>query len=161
EDGPEGLEWESAERHLSVGAREFGEQTVWLVSDDRGRVVDRSKQPGVQRFLAAFAEALSSGQSFTEHFDWHGERWKCSKRRVQATMAAADKRSASPPSQNDEGHKYSALQIAVAVSLEPATTTLRGLATVLFGLSVGIWLLALFAGRFVCDRALLPVTRMG
>ena len=50
--------------------------------------------------------------------------------------------------------------IAAAISLEPVRDTLRQLAAVLIGLSAGVWLLALVVGRWVCGRALLPVTRM-
>jgi signal transduction histidine kinase len=64
------------------------------------------------------------------------------------------------PRQPDEDRKYSALSLIAGVSLEPMRATLGKLAGILIGLSLGIWLMALLAGRAVCGRALAPVRRM-
>src|SRR5207302_10565907 len=66
----------------------------------------------------------------------------------------------SRPEAQDEGRKYPVLGITAGLLLEPVRTALQQLLGALVGLSVGIWLVALFAGRAVCRRALRPVTIM-
>jgi signal transduction histidine kinase len=156
--GPSGVEWEPAERHLSLGPTALGDQVVWLVSDDQDQIVDGSKQPGAEAFLTEASGTLRPSQLAAKRSDWQGERWLCSQRCIQPTISPA-----TPPSQHahqDEGRRYPALSITVGISLEPVRATLRQLAAVLLGLAMGIWLLALFVGRLVCRRALLPLTRM-
>jgi signal transduction histidine kinase len=64
------------------------------------------------------------------------------------------------PKAKDDGQKYSALAITAGVPVEPIRTTLRQLGGTLFGLSITIWLLAVFVGRIVSRRALRPVRQM-
>jgi signal transduction histidine kinase len=158
--GPEGLEWEPAERHLRLGSA-LGDRVVWLVADEHGQVVDRSQQAGAEDFLAEAGQALRTGARSTKRLDWQGERWQCSQRWLDAAGVDVT-RPARPPQpgpKNDDG-KYRALSITAGVSLEPVRATLRQLAGVLIALSVGVWLVAMFAGRAVCRRALMPVSRM-
>jgi signal transduction histidine kinase len=52
------------------------------------------------------------------------------------------------------------LILTAGVSLQPLQGTLWTLAVVLAGLSLGLWLLVALLGRWLCRRALVPVTRM-
>jgi signal transduction histidine kinase len=158
--GPDGVEWELAERHLKLGPVALGDQAVWLLSDDQGQIVDGSKQPGAMDLLAHAAQSLRSAQRSSKRLDWHGERWQFSQRRIEPPALALTRATAAQPARKDEGRKYRALSITVGLALDPLRTTLRQLAGMLLGLSLGIWLLALFVGRLVCRRALLPVSRM-
>jgi len=158
--GPEGVEWEPAQRRLHIGSATFGDQVVWLVSDAQGMMVDRSKQPGVDDFLADASQTLRSGQQSSKRLSWQGERWQCSQRRIQPGDMEPTRTAPLQTAPKDEGRKYPALSITAGILLEPVRATLRILAGVLIALSLGVWLLALFVGRLVCRRALLPVTRM-
>jgi signal transduction histidine kinase len=158
--GPDGVEWEPAERHLSIGPTSLGDPVIWRVSDDRGRVVDRSAQEGADELLAEAARAMRPGEGPLEHTDGQGARWRCGLRWIQPAGPPAPRSGPARPAQADEVKKHAALAIAAGVSLEPLRASLRRLAGVLAGLSLGIWLLALVAGRLVCRRALRPVTRM-
>jgi heavy metal sensor kinase len=158
--GQDGVEWEPAERHLRLGPAALGDQVVWLLSDDQGQIVDGSKQPGAADLLTHAQQSLRSAQRSIKRLDWHGGRWQCSQRRIEPTALAPARAAAARAAQKDEGLKYRALSIMVGVSLDPVRATLRQLAGVLLGLSLAIWLLALFVGRLVCRRALLPVSRM-
>jgi heavy metal sensor kinase len=149
------VEWEPAQRHLTIGSGAFGDPIIWLVSDDQGRTVDQSKLPGTEDLLAHAFHTLRADQHSGDHLDWRGERWQFNQRYIQPTSVAA-----SQLALEGGGRKYPALSITVGVSLEPVLGTLHRLALVLFGLSLGVWLLALFVGRLVCRRALLPVTQM-
>ena len=57
-----------------VGPAAFGDQVVWLVSDNQGQIVDRSKQPGTGDFLAQASHVLR-GENSTPCFNWRGECW--------------------------------------------------------------------------------------
>jgi heavy metal sensor kinase len=56
--------------------------------------------------------------------------------------------------------RHEVLVLRAGVSLAPLHATLRRLAVTLATLSGGLWLAAALAGRWVCRRALAPVTRM-
>jgi heavy metal sensor kinase len=153
---PEGVEWEAAERRVQLRPGGPGDQVVWLVSDDQGRVVDRSATPGLELPLET-AQGLREARQASQRQDWQGGRWLFGQRWVTAPEGA---RPASPGDDRRGERKYRALAVTAGISLEPVQSTLRQLAGVLAGLSGGIWLIALLAGRWVCGRALLPVRRM-
>jgi heavy metal sensor kinase len=159
--GPNGIEWEPGERSVILGPAALGDRLVWLVSDERGRVVDQSEKAGSQDFLAAAARSVGSEQRPARRLDWQGERWLFGQHRVQSGDSALTSNKAERRGPGDgPGKRVAGLEIAVAVSLEPVRDTLRGLAGALIGLSAGVWLLALVGGRWVCRHALLPVTHM-
>ena len=153
--GPDSVEWEPAERHFSLGSAVFGDQIAWVVQDDQGAIVDRSKSAELDEFLAEVADHLPGDRRSGLHADWQGDRWQGRRWWIEPAGQPVPL-----PPQKDDGRKYAALSITVGVSLEPVRATLRSLAGVLVGLSLGVWLLAFFVGRVVCRRALLPVTRM-
>ncbi len=159
--GPDGLlEWEPTQRHLKLGPGAFGDEVLWLVSDAQGVLVDRSKQAHAEEFLAEAAVHLSSSQPTTHGLDWRGEHWQYLQRWVQPAKKDPGKAALTEPILPTDEKKYPALLITAGVPLQPVQATLRQLAGALVGLSLAIWLLALFAGRAVCRRALLPVRRM-
>jgi len=158
--GRDGLEWEPAQRHLHLGPAAFGDQVLWLIGDDQGRIVDRSKQNIAEDFLAEATKHLRQNERSTERLDWQGERWQFRQRWVQAPSQEGAKRASTELDHHDDGKRYPALSVTVGVPLGPVQATLRLLAGTLAGLSAAIWLAAMLAGRVVCRRALLPVTRM-
>jgi heavy metal sensor kinase len=146
---PDGVEWEPGQRALGVGPGALGESVYWLLTDERGRTVDRSLQPDAAELLAAAAAALTDEGGVTRPLDWHGQPWRVTRRWVRA-----------PAANGTAPGKHAALAITAAVPLEPVRATLRTLAAVLVGLSLAVLLLATVAGQAVCRRALAPVNRM-
>ena len=51
--GTDGVEWEPAERSVLLAPAGRGDRLVWLVSDERGHVVDQSDKAGTEGLLAA------------------------------------------------------------------------------------------------------------
>ncbi len=152
---PEGVEWEPSERQLRVPPYS-GEDILWLVSDPAGRAVDLAASADATEFLGEAAEHLRSMERTSKRLEWSGGRWLFRQQWVRA-----DNRDAPPqPRPDDGGRRYPQLSFVVGASLEPMQATLRNLAWTLAALSLGIWSVALFAGRFVCRRALMPVSRM-
>jgi heavy metal sensor kinase len=147
ESGPEGVEWEPAERTLALGPG----PVCWLVRGDGGRAVGRSPQPECEELIAEAERALTDGRPGP--IDWQGEPWLATQRRVEAPGPR-------PPSVPREGKYHDALTITVGTPLRPVYSALRSLAAALAGLTVGLLAVALVAGRWVCRRALAPVARM-
>lgn len=145
---PEGLVWDPAERRLNVAPAAFRGETAWTVRDQRGELVDQSSQPDASDLPVAAAGDVR----------WHNAPWRLRQAWLRAPHEEPSARA--PQTQTDEEPKYSALQITAGVTLEPMQSTLRLLAWTLAGLSAGIWLVSLIAGRVVCRRALSPVSSM-
>jgi two-component system OmpR family sensor kinase len=159
EAGPGGVEWEPANRQLSLDFSILGDQVAWLVADHKGRLLDRSKGHLVETFLADAPPSLWLSPNTNDTNMWEGASWKAGRKWFHADTqhrAHAD----IVPSPAIGESLYPLLSITAGVSITPVRTTLRQLAIWLVGLSVGIWLVAFFTGRFVCRRALLPVRHM-
>ena len=152
----QGVEWEPTQRHLNLGPEALGEHVVWLVTDGRGKVVDRSRQPDAEDFFTEWLSVADSSQKPTNRHKGNGELWQSAERLVQPR----ERKASSNAEQKDDGQKYAALTITAGVSLEPVRASLKALALVLTFLTLGIWLASLGIGRLICRRALLPVTRM-
>jgi heavy metal sensor kinase len=159
--GPHGLmEWEPTQRHLKLGPATFGEQIVWLVSDEKGSMVDRSQQAHAETFLAEASERLRTSAGSPQLVNRQGEHWQFGRRWVQPDKQAPARPHTEEANPKTDEKEYAALSITAGVPLDPVHVTLRQLAVTLIGLSTAIWTLALFAGRVICRRALLPVARM-
>jgi signal transduction histidine kinase len=127
----DGLDWEPRDHHLTLGQDGAADQVRWTVCGEGVRPDDRC------------SANLGPDESLT------GGRWRVIERRLEARPGSA----IGP-------RKSRALVLTAGLSPEPARATLRTLAAALAGLSLGLWLLAALVGRWVCRRALAPVTRM-
>lgn len=78
-----------------------------------------------------------------------GEHWAVATRRIDGRVG--------PPT-DPKLHPY--LTLYTAIPLDPVHAALEQLALTLVGTSVGVWLVALVGSRWVCRRALRPVTAM-
>lgn len=156
--GPHEVEWEPNNRTLNLDSAVDGDQIVWLVADDRGNVVERSKSRNTDLFLADATPILSLKDHAERRLKWSGISWEGGQRWIHPDVKLPYHESSTQTP--EDNHKYPALSVTVGVSLLPVRATLTKLAMALGGLSLAIWLLALVASRFVCQRALLPVHRM-
>ncbi len=155
----EAVEWEPSERLLSFGAGADGGEVAWLVTDEQGQVVDRAGPPDIQAFLADAAGHLRTGERPPTRPAGQDGRWQLRQRRVRPHSPDSPAAAALPPP-DEGGRKYAALAITAGVAVEPVRATLDRLLGALAGLALGVWCVALVAGRAVCRRALLPVSRM-
>ena len=160
ETGPSGVEWEPANRHLNLDFSILGDQVVWFVTDGHGQVVDRSKGRNTEDFLSESSVSLRLKTPGIGSSTWVMASWEAGQRWIHADTEPADQVQKSQTKPHDDGPRYPTLAVTAGVSLVPIRTTLRQLTSALVGLSVGVWLLAFVASRFVCRRALLPVNLM-
>jgi heavy metal sensor kinase len=159
--GPDGmLEWEPAQHNLTFSQAAFGDQVLWQISDDKGIIVDRSKPGGADDILAEAPERLHTNQRSTERLDKQGTPWQLGQRVVQPWQPASATAVGAGPDSRTTEKTYPALLISAAIPLDAVQAALQQLAGTLVGLSLGVWVLALFAGRLVCRRALGPLRQM-
>lgn len=125
------VEWEVTDRRLVIG----GGAVAWSVNSPDGTRVDGSIKQQDSRDSAS---------------------WRVLRKRIEPSKELAT----IPEDHGDKAHHYPYLDFIVAESLKPIYGALTRLALILIGVSVGVWLTALFGGRWVCHRALRPVTRM-
>ena len=160
EAGPGGVEWEPSNRHLNLDFSLLGDPVVWLVADDNGQLIDRSKGSNTEEFLSNPSISAHLKYSSGENANRVVASWETGRRWFHPDTHLPNHANDSQVGTPDESHLHPALSVTAGVSLSPVNATLRQLAMSLFALSAGIWLTAFFAGRFVCRRALLPVNRM-
>jgi heavy metal sensor kinase len=134
ESDAEGLEWEPREHHVTLGQDATADQVRWAVYDGRGELVGRSANLGPDDPLSADGPAPAG--------------WQLARRRLEATGPRV------------VPGRHEALVLTAGLSLAPVQATLSTLAVTLAGLSAVLWLAAALAGRWICRRALVPVTRM-
>jgi two-component system, OmpR family, sensor kinase len=151
---PNSVEWEPASRSLTLADDPSPDQIRWLVRDDQGREVERSRglpDDQARQFAGAGSNRASDDPAI---HDIGGESWRLLYLRIAASGADGE-RSPEPPAK-----MYRALQITVGSSLATIQSTLRNLALASTGLSLGLWCIAALGGRWLCRRALAPVSRM-
>ncbi len=148
---PDGVEWEPHNRPLTLAPGALGDQLHWAVTDETGRVIDRSSQPGTADLLAEADRGFRSGHGTPRRVDHANRAWQVSRLRLEPE--------APPPDPLKPG-KHRAFDVTVAVPLDPVRDDLRALVAALTGLTLAVLATALFAGRAVCRRALAPVVRM-
>jgi heavy metal sensor kinase len=147
---PDRVEWDAEQRQIIVDTRAVGGPVVWMVRDDAGRVIDGSAPPTERDRLAERVADLGADGS-----------WQFRERRIALPATAAlPPVTREKPAASLEKRRYLALSLTAGVPLEPTRKTLRSLAAALVGLSLAVWMVAAFAGRAVCRRGLLPVSRM-
>jgi signal transduction histidine kinase len=142
------VEWEPADRHLAVGPGPLGGTVYWFITDIHGRPVDQSPQPGTADLVAAVRSGRSPGD------------WNITRRLVHPPGAGGTRLTRERTAEEIEKGEYPALVFVVGVRTAPVRAALNTLAAGLVGVSAVVWLAGLFAGRWVCRRALRPVTAM-
>jgi heavy metal sensor kinase len=151
---PEGLEWEPNQRLVTLGQGPEAEQVRWLVRDDVGASVARSRNldPSAAQVLGR----LPMGETRPQRplrVPIAARPWQVVQRRVAAPTSVA------PDGPLPPKH-YRALILTAALDVQPIEATLGTLVRTSSGLSAALWLLAAMLGSRFCRRALRPVTRM-
>ncbi len=160
--GPEGVEWEPASRRIDLDAPLFSDRVVWLVKDDRGRVLTRAKSTAMDGFLTDIApnvDRLRPQNDQPISAVWKTTHWIVRQSWIRADPSKEESEPSASTSGRDVG-KLAAISITVGYSLTSIRTSLDSLAISLIAISSAIWLATLFTSRFVCRRALRPVGRM-
>lgn len=146
---PDGLDWEPELRRLP--AHWEGDPPVWAIYDETGNRIDGSHSP--VNTLAEFASPGPPPVRETHRVEWGGSDWRVAKQTLVFPDPGAIR---SRPGRE----RHRTLVFVTAWPVAPVQGELRTLAWGLAVLSAGVWLLSGLAARWVCRRALSPVSRM-
>jgi heavy metal sensor kinase len=168
---PAVLHWEPEEHHLMLGKDDGADHLRWEVRDGRGQPVDRSANLKGTLFVEGLPASAMEGKS-VQDIDRAGHPWCLARRRLRpehfspSLSQPASVLSPTANSDRDGSHRHlpsnqhPELILAAGLSLEPLQETLHRLALTLAALSLGLWLAAAAAGRWICRNVLAPMTRM-
>ena len=155
----DGLVWDPSRLRLTLGVDQGADQIRWLVRDLDERILDRS--PNLTSLELRDRSRLSLGLHLErppniiyckEEESKEEEPWSVLARTVNHTVTQS--------STNAAPGKYVGLTLMVATSRQPIQDILGLLAWALIVLSIVVWLVAALLGRWLCRRALVPVTQM-
>jgi two-component system, OmpR family, sensor kinase len=156
---PGGLEWEPADRRMTLGV-EPGEGAVrWAVRDGNGAPVDRSANASPGDFPAHWAPSAWPSNPADGTVFGAAPGWRLAGRRLQLVELLRQGRG----HPNDEpGYEvpYPELVLVVGLAPAPVEAALTRLGLTLAVLSAVIWGAAAIVGRWLCLRALSPLSRM-
>lgn len=147
------LEWEPEERRTDALAKTG--PVWWAVYDEGDRWLDGT--PGLRPMMPAVTFSKPAPQASRGHVTWDGEAWLVVRRTL---LPAADAPRAAVGPEEDRAALHSALTLVAAVPLGNYHATLRRVVLELIGMSALFWTVTAVLGRWVCRRALAPVTRM-
>ncbi|MBN9520160.1 HAMP domain-containing protein [bacterium] len=148
---PDAVEWEPSDRDVALGPGPLGGTIHWYITDARGTPVDRAPDPGTAELVAAAGAGAGAAAP---------EGWVVARRLVHPPGATGGALTRDRTAEEVEKGEYPALVFTTGVRAGPLRAALRTLGTGLAGVSLAVWLGALVAGRWVCRRALRPVTEM-
>ena len=156
---PGGLEWEPADRQMTLGVEPGDGAVRWAVHDGHGAPVDRSANASPGGFPARWSPSAWPSNPADGTVFGAASGWRLAGRRLQ--LAALLRQGRGHP--NDEpGYEvpYPELILVVGLAPAPVEAALARLGLTLAGLSMVIWGAAAVTGRRVCRRALSPLSRM-
>jgi heavy metal sensor kinase len=143
------LEWEPHERPLLPGLEAGEDHVRWTVCDQEGVGAGHSKNLGPEIREGDWPPLPDDLTS--QVVDHQGQPWRFMRRRIP---------SPTPGSGQLAKPKYWVLTFTAGISQASVQATLRNLTLALVGLSVTLWLAAALLGRWLCRRALVPLTAM-
>jgi signal transduction histidine kinase len=160
--------WRPGTRPRIVGVDEREGPAYWLVYNQQGTMLDRFGDPGSVDFSAVLGRVPRFGHAHLTISGRDGRRWRLSGRRLHVLAPAPAAVDVEPAKEVDQSSKLAkplspddtSLILLVGTAQGPVEASLRSAALLLSGLSAALWLLAAMAGRRLCRRALLPVSRM-
>ncbi len=155
---PDGVEWEPDQRDLPLGRGAGPDRLRWIVSDESGRRVDRSRNLDDAEMGRDWEFRPGDPSPPKQVADRLGRTWRVGQRRLSPSAGPG----AGPGRSAARRHPgwSSALVLTVAAPVGPTERTLAALGWSLAGLSLVVWLIAAALGRGLVRRALAPLGRM-
>ncbi|MGV3484642.1 MAG: HAMP domain-containing protein, partial [Planctomycetaceae bacterium] len=147
----EDVSWQPLEHTIAVGATQGPDEIQWAVIGDGSRVVDKSRnaRPDLVEQSKAIASGAAAGRDGASIFA--EDRWRVLHKRLVAPA---------PNGGNRDVDEFDDITVVVARSAVPLNADLHRLLLVVCALPSATWLVAGAAGRWVCRRALQPVSDM-
>lgn len=142
------VKWEPSDHTVTLGVESGEEDIRWVVTDERGQVVDRSRNLRDTPQDVAIVEAARGRLGQRDR----PAGWRFLEHRLAAPHPKA-------PELRDPLER-AALSVLVARDVSDLHATLRWLAAAMIVLPACCWLAAALAGRWFCQQAIAPVRQM-
>jgi two-component system OmpR family sensor kinase len=156
---PGGLEWEPADRKMELGVDAGISAVRWTVRDGRGDPVDRSANSRSSAFPSDWSPAAREHDTSDRTIFGARVGWRLAGRRLQLEELLRQGRG-HPDDEPGYEVQYPVLVLVVGLAPAPMEAMLGRLGLTLGLLSAGVWAIAAATGRWLCIRALSPVSRM-
>jgi two-component system, OmpR family, sensor kinase len=156
---PGGLEWEPADRQISLGLERVAGAVRWAVRRGDGALLDQSANSAAGGFPVDWSPAVWPRDGTDRIAFGALSGWRLAARRLKLDELLRQGRG-HPADRPGYEAQYPILVLVAGAAPAPVETTLRKLALVLALLSLGILIVSVAAGRWLCRRALEPVSRM-
>ncbi|MBI2803526.1 MAG: sensor histidine kinase [Planctomycetes bacterium] len=162
---PNDVEWEPLQRRITLGDDPSDDQVRWMIHDESGKLVDCSRN----------LESESHTFGFDNQTVWQFQVTRLKAGQFQSKAIAVDtnpfdeatirRLALKPPGRptglpEDRTRQAQAFTLTAAIPFQPVASSIQAAAWTLAGISIGIWLVAALSGRWVCRRALAPVSCM-
>ncbi len=162
ETGPDLVEWEKGVTKSNLDPLQFDGRIAWVIVDPSGAVVEQSDMTAdnlhlnkrlLSIFLSSTPVAFDSDQR-----SWFAIRKSLTATKAVTETASIESKKATEP--EEDKLFFPALSIVTAMEISHVYSTLRMLGSVLLILSLAIWFTTLLLCRVICQRALLPLSKM-
>ena len=150
EQHPSGLEWEPYNRSVSLGLERDADEIRWVVRDGSLAPIDRSRNLASDHFLSRLKPPESGEPQVIARVEEGGRPWRVIQRRLDASLAV----------RRNSPRLHQSVILTAALRLDPAESALRNLARLSAGVSLAIWVVFAALARWLCRRALRPLTAM-
>lgn len=151
---PEDVQWEPLERKISIGADPDLTHVRWTLHDEEGQLIDCSENL-TGRPPAAFDAADLAWQSAVRQIS--AGRFTAGAAGIHPRTPSPDMIAGLPADRTAVRHGFI---VTTAISQMPVNAALHRLAATMGIISLIIWATAAVWGRWLCQRALSPITRM-
>lgn len=149
---PEEVKWQPAEHTITFGDESTEDDIRWVVTDQRGRIIDHSSNLSVSDKEDELLIRLATVRQEDSAAPDSEQGW----RYQQKYLAASD-----PKSRDEmEPDEAEAMLVTAARSTDSLQANLQGLLLLVCVVPAALWLLAAIAGRSYCRRALAPLEAM-
>lgn len=152
------VEWEPADRTLVFSQGLLGENVSWYIADVDGGLIDRSQSPESDQFFNQ--RVPGAADSTAEETLIASGGWYRKHRRIKAPQIAENQIRRPRTAEEIEKGEYPALVLTTGMPQAETRHARQTLLLALAGLSTGLWLVCFAIGRWICRRALRPVSRM-
>jgi two-component system, OmpR family, sensor kinase len=156
---PGGLEWEPADRRMTLGVDHGPAAVRWAVRDGKSGLVDHSANANTAEFPTAWQPSSWPSDPADATAFGAVRGWRMAARQLQLEGLLRQGRG-HPDDEPGYEVQYPALVLIAGLQPAPVEATLSWLGLTLAVLSAVVWLTAAAAGRWLCMRALAPVRRM-
>ena len=155
---PTGLDWESHKRRMTFAEDQSEGPIVWGVFDDHGQYVDGSVDSA--DLLSKQIQSNTPNANGQHDVHWQDKTWRLDQRILRWDAGDTGRVASKSKDHEDSRQRYAALALVVGAPVDAIFRSLQTVATALVGLSLAIWISAALVGRWLCKKALIPVTRM-